>query len=525
MSRPNEPTDPNKQTIESVSLPQIPIPSPSQLPSTPSSSSSCHPTGSSFLSSSSPPSLHPLPLPSPPPLSLASLEVVPASESHTSTTTNEENPKNSEAPHTEVTQDTLTPPTPLSLTIPLLAFTTHQFSAPLLDCGFITFTLEELVNASYDSLVAKVIVSIEKILLSQNDEAQRHAEWVEWMEGSTGGGIGESELDDIGRIGLGDTLTRGPLGNLGSGVGELGLRSALRREKIYIFRGGALEVFGQKRSKGLRDKKDQKRRWEFRIYEDPVDGKPGESENAEMRDARILRQARKRLETELAIGRPPVRECVGENQENEEMAVSRPIQRNENVGEIEDEIDEDNPHPQQPKTDPSNPPNSSLPPPTQSRTPLSTLSPLPKNKEYNPITIYIHWKPEPLIPTEYNERTTRMRPIVGSASIAHLHPATPGDDDGGCMVLPAEDERKKEEEEEEEEQDMEQIRKQEQETSQAREINLTILHPSFPTHEQFTDRYGAGDSNETDSEGIRELLRFLRERGGKDELIVEYLLL
>ncbi|TGO28443.1 hypothetical protein BPAE_0027g00100 [Botrytis paeoniae] len=422
-NEPNEPTDPNKQTIESVSFPQIPIPStfdsPSQLPSAASSSSSSHPAGSSFISSNSLPSLHPLP--PPPPLSLAYLEVVLASESHSHSSTNEKNPNNSEAPHPEVIQDTLTPQTPhqsalpLSLTIPLLAFTAHKSSTPLLDCGTITFTPKELTDASYDFLVAKVIVSIEKVLLSQKYEAQKHVEWVEWMEeiedrgeGSMGDGIGECEIDDIGSIGSEDTVTHGPLGKLGSGVGGVGLGFALRREKLSNFRGGALEIFGRNKSNGLRDRKDRKRRWEFRIYEDPVDREPGRSETAE------IRQARKILEIELAIGRQPVREHVGENQENEEM------------GEADD--------------------------------------------------------------------------------------------------LLAGDERNKEEE-----QDIEQIRDQEQKTIQTREINLTPLHPSFPTHlqftEQFIDLYGDSDSDETNSAGIRELLRFLRERGGRDELIVEYVIL
>ncbi|TGO61580.1 hypothetical protein BCON_0026g00240 [Botryotinia convoluta] len=516
MSEPNEPNELNKQIIESDSLPQISIPSVSDSPSPISPSSS----SSSLLAVSLSHSLQSAHSPSPPTsLSLASLKIVSksTSHSHSHTSSNESNESNKpnppKEPSTEPLQNSQIPQTPqqaLSLTIPLLAFATHETKTPLLDCGSITLTPEELVDASYDFLLARVIISIEKVLLSQRDEAQKHVEWMEWMEGSEDreeGGIG----DGIGR----DTLTHGPPGIWGSGVGGVGLGSAMRREKISNFRGGALEIYGRNKSKGLRDRKDRKRRWDFQIYEDPVDREPERPETA-----RISRQARERLEREQIVGGLRAREYVGENQENEEMRASRQTRQienvgegNEDVGEIEDEVDEHNPQPQEP-TNPSNPTNSSLPP-TQPRTPLDTLSRLPKHKECNPINLYIHWKPEPIIPAEYVERTTRMCPIAGSPRRSRFHPQTPEDGDGGRLVNGADgslagDEQNKEE-------------ATPQTQTQTREINLTTLHPSFPTHEQFTDAYGDGD--ETNEEGIRELLLFLRERGGRDELIMEYLLL
>ncbi|TGO40362.1 hypothetical protein BHYA_0038g00360 [Botrytis hyacinthi] len=554
MSKPKEPTDPKKQTIESISLPQISITSPSGSPS-PSPSPTSPPSPSSsphagFLShpSDSPSSPPPLLLP-PPSLSLTSLEITPHSDSNSHTPSNEwKTPKISAEPSTEPPPSSPTPHQPalsLSLTIPLLAFPSRKSSTPLLDCGCITFSPEELVDASYDFLVARVMISIEKILLSQRDEAQKHVEWMEGIgdggERSAGDGIVSSEIDEVGGIGLGDTLPHGPLGNLGNGVGDVGLGSALRRERISNFRGGALEIFGQNRSKGLGHKKDRKRRWEFQIYEDPVNREPGRPEAAEMRDAKISRPSRERLagERELIIGEQRAREYVGEDQENEDLGASQQTRRN---GEIaNDEVAENDAQPAE-----LHPTNCSLPPPpTQSRTPLATLSHLPKIKECNPITLYIHWTPEPLIPAEYVERTSRMCPIVGSPSIARLlQPSTPGNGDGRNFVsevddFPAEDESKEEKEKEAAKRtpiqtltttpnDPDPIERSST-TSIAPEerekLNLTILHSSFPTHAQFTDAYGNGDGEETKSEGIRELLRFLRERGGRDELIVEYLLL
>ncbi|TGO12837.1 hypothetical protein BTUL_0081g00130 [Botrytis tulipae] len=558
---PTNPTNPTEQTVESMSLPQISIPSKSDFPSPsltspPSPSSSPHANLLSHLgnSPSSPPSPSPLP---PPSLSLTSLEIEstskPRSESASHASKSQPNkPTPPAAPSIEPPPSSPTPHQPalsLPLTIPLLAFTSHKSPTPLLDCGSITFSPEELVDASYDFLVARVMISIEKILLSQRDEAQKHVEWMEANggdeigigdggEGSMGDGIVGSEIDDVGDFhgGIGgDTLPHTPLGNRGSGVGDVGLGSALRREGISNLRCGVLEMFGQNKSKGLRDKKDRKRRWEFQIYEDPVDREPGGPEVATM-----SRPSRERLanEREQIDGGQQVREHVGEDQENEEMGGSRQIQTrpNENVGEIANDAQPGDFHPT----------NSSLPPPTQSRTPLATLSHLPKPKECNPITLYIHWTPEPLIPAEYIERTTRMCPIAGAPSITRLlHPSTSGDEDGDGRNLfnevndiPTGDESKEEEKEAKKPpiqtltttpNDPTELSSPTSPTSttaaESEKLNLTILHASFPTHAQFTDAYGNGDGEETSSEGIRELLRFVRERGERDELIVEYVLL
>ncbi|KAF7931075.1 uncharacterized protein EAE97_009284 [Botrytis byssoidea] len=455
-------------------------------------------------------------------------------------------------PSTEPPPSSPTPHQPalsLSLTIPLLAFTSHKSPTPLLNCGSITFSPEELVDASYDFLVAKVMISIEKILLSQRDEAPKHAEWMEGIgdggEGSMGDGIIGTEFDDIGDFhgGIGgDTLPHAPLGNRGSGVGDVGLGSALRHEGISNLRCGVLEMFGQSKSKELRDKKDRKRRWEFQIYEDPVDREPGRPEAAT-----ISRPSRERLanEREQIDGGQRVREHVGEDQENEETGGSRQIQTrpNENVGEIANDAQSGKLHPT----------NSSLPPPTQSRTPLATLSYLPKPKECNPTTLYIHWTPEPLIPAEYIERTTRMCPTVhvSSSRISQFHPSTSGDEDGdGRNIVKEVDDIHTEGESKEKEEEEEAAKNPPIPTlsttptpnnpdaikpfsttststtpAESEKLNLTILHASFPTHAQFTDAYGNGDGEEMNSEGIRELLRFVRERGGRDELIVEYVLL
>ncbi|THV54975.1 hypothetical protein BGAL_0016g00180 [Botrytis galanthina] len=545
LNEPNEPTDLKDQTIESVSLPQIPIPIPSTSDSTsPSPTSPPSPSPSPhavFLShSSNPPSSPPSPLPLPPPsLSLTSLEVILASESHSHTPANESNkPIPPAEPSTNPPPSYPTPHQPalsLPLTIPLLAFPSHKSSTPLLDCGFLTFRPEELVDASYDFLVAKVMISIEKILLSRRDEAQKHIEWMGGVgdggEGSMGDGMVGSEIDEVGSVGLGNTLPHAPLGNLGSGVGDVGLGSALRREGISNLCCGSLEIFGQSRSKRSRDEKDRKRRWEFQIYEDPVDREPGRPEAAEMRDARISRLSRETLTSERGpiIGGQRAREHVGEDQENEAMGASQQTRRNGDIA--NDEVAEYN---------------------TQSRTPLATISLPPKIKECNPITLYIHWTPEPLIPAEYAERTTRICPTIGSSKISQFHPSTSGDGDGDRRNFvgevddfPTEDESKEEEDEKEVKKEKEKEVKNtpartltttpndpnaiesSSTTSTAPEerekINLTTLHSSFPTHAQFTDAYGDGE--ETNAEGIRELLRFLRERGGRDELIVEYLLL
>lgn len=337
-----------------------------------------------------------------------------------------------------------------------------------------------------------------------------------------GDGMVGSEIDEVGSIGLGSTLPHAPLGNLGSGVGDVGLGSALRRDGISNLCCGSLEIFGQSRSRGLRDEKDRKRRWEFQIYEDPVDREAGRPEAAEMRDARISRLSRERLasEREPIIGGQRAREHVGEDQENEAMGASQQTRRN---GEIaNDEVAEYN---------------------TQSRTPLATISLPPKIKECNPITLYIHWTPEPLIPAEYAERTTRISPTISSSKISQFHPSTSGDGDGHGRNFPGEvdDFPTEDESKEEDEKEVKNTPVQTLTTTpndphpiesssttltapeEREKINLTTLHSSFPTHAQFTDAYGDGE--ETNAEGIRELLRFLRERGGRDELIVEYLLL
>ncbi|KAF7896472.1 hypothetical protein EAF00_006486 [Botryotinia globosa] len=449
-------------------------------------------------------------------------------------------PKILTAPSTEPPPSSPTPHHPalsLSLTIPLLAFTSHKSSTPLLDCGSITFSPEELVDASYDYLLARVMISIKKILLSQRDEAPKHVEWMEEIgdggEGSMGDGIVGSEIDDVGdfhgRIG-GDTLPHAPLGNRGSGVGDVGLGSALRREGISNLRCGVLEMFGQSKSKGFREKKDRKRRWEFQIYEDPVDREPERPEVAEMREARISRPSRERLanEREQIDGGQRAREHVGEDQENEEMGASQQTKQN---GEIANHEVAGND--------------------AQSRTPLATLSHLPKPKECSPTTLYIHWTPEPLIPAEYIERTSRMCPIIGSASTARLlHPSTSGDADGDGRNsvnevddVPTEDESKEEAAAKKppiqtlttttttttpndpDAMKPSSTTSTSKTPAESEKLNLTILHASFPTHAQFTDAYGNGDGEETNSEGIRELLRFVRERGGRDELIVDYVLL
>ncbi|TGO57412.1 hypothetical protein BOTNAR_0202g00160 [Botryotinia narcissicola] len=556
MSKPNDPndptdpTDPTEQTVESVSLPQISIPSKSDSPSPsltspPSPSSSLHASSLSYSgdSSCSPPSPSPLSLPS---LSLTSLEIESKSKSESALhpTTNQPNkPTPPAAPSTEPPPSSPTPHQPalsLSLTIPLLAFTSHKSPTPLLDCGSITFSPKELVDASYDFLVAKVIISIEKILLSQRDEAQKHVEWMEeglangrdeigigdGGEGSMGDGIVGSEFDDVGDFhgGIGgDTLPHSPLGNRGSGVGDVGIGSALRREGISNLRCGVLEMFGQSKSKGLRDKKDRKRRWEFQIYEDPVDREPGRPEAAT-----ISRPSRERLasEREQIDGGQRAREHVGEDQENEEIGASQQTRQN---GEIasDEVVGKD----------------------AQSRTPLATLSYLPKNKECNPNTLYIHWTPEPLIPAEYIERTNRMCPTVhvSSSRISQFHPSTPGNRDGRNIVNEVDDIHTEGESKEKEKEEAKKAPIQTLSTTttpndpdaikpsfttststtpaESEKLNLTILHASFPTHAQFTDAYGNGDGEETSSEGIRELLRFVRERGGRDELIVGYVLL
>ncbi|KAF7924804.1 hypothetical protein EAE99_006281 [Botrytis elliptica] len=365
-------------------------------------------------------------------------------------------------------------------------------------------------------------------------------------EGVMGDGIegGEMVVSGVSGISGGNTLTHNPLGNLGSRVGEVGLGSAWRREQTSPFHGGALGIFGQHKSQGLRGEKDRKRRWEFQIYEDPVDGKPEGSETAEMREMRRRRQAGERWAMERASGGPRARECAGENQENqenEERERRRPTRQAGDVRESgNDEVDEyDGPQPAEPHSNRSALPPP--PPPTQSRIPLAPLSRLPKPKECTPITLSIHWNPEPLIPAAYIERTTRMCAIVCASRSSLFHLSNPGDgdedeDEGNLFKeaenLPAEDERNRKEE------DPAQTRAAtlndpliEISSTTALEnlpkMNLTTLHPSFPTHLQFSDLYGNSDSSSTatNSEGIQEILQFLHEREGRDELIVEYLLL
>ncbi|TGO81608.1 hypothetical protein BPOR_1084g00010 [Botrytis porri] len=597
-----DPTDPNKQPNESVSLSQIPIPStsdshpPFSASLAPSSPSSSPHAGCLSHSSDSPSAPRPsLPLP-PCSLSLASLEVVlesesesytndsndskvsnnsnnsnspnPPQESHTEppqnshTSPNEENSQNSEEPPTLPLPSSPTPP-PLPLTIPLLAFTSRQpkSSTPLLDCGTITFTPEELIDASYDLLIAKVIHSIDRVLLLRRDEALRCVEWMGGIgdvEGSEpvedrrmDDGIAESYgVNDDANIGSESTLTHTPLGNPGSSVGDVGLGCALRREKLSNIGIGALEIYGQRKSKGFKYKKTGR--------------EGGNSGFMSIREVKRIRRARERLEIESETGGLRVRGHVGVDRGNGELGVNRPIRRN--VDEDGREI-ENNPQP--------NRTTSSLSPPTQSRTPLATLSLLslfPKPKECTPTTLYIHWKPEPLIPAEYMQRIIRMDPIIGSSSKSLFHLSNPGDGDGdeknldnGADDVPVGDERNEKGEDDEEEFREEEGKKEEkaekQDPSQTHsskvttdenikitksernkrnkheeEIhanNLTPLHPSFHTYsqftEQFSDLYGTSDDEDDDndndnksSKGIRELLRFLSGRGGRDELIVEY---
>ncbi|KAF7908143.1 uncharacterized protein EAF01_003898 [Botrytis porri] len=438
-----DPTDPNKQPNESVSLSQIPIPStsdshpPFSASLAPSSPSSSPHAGCLSHSSDSPSAPRPsLPLP-PCSLSLASLEVVlesesesytndsndskvsnnsnnsnspnPPQESHTEppqnshTSPNEENSQNSEEPPTLPLPSSPTPP-PLPLTIPLLAFTSRQpkSSTPLLDCGTITFTPEELIDAR-----------------SEPVEDRRMDD-----------GIAESYgVNDDANIGSESTLTHTPLGNPGSSVGDVGLGCALRREKLSNIGIGALEIYGQRKSKGFKYKKTGRE---------------------EMREVKRIRRARERLEIESETGGLRVRGHVGVDRGNGELGVNRPIRRN--VDEDGREI-ENNPQP--------NRTTSSLSPPTQSRTPLATLSLLslfPKPKECTPTTLYIHWKPEPLIPAEYMQRIIRMDPIIGSSSKSLFHLSNPGDGDGdeknldnGADDVPVGDERNEKGEDDEEE--------------------------------------------------------------------------
>ncbi|KAF7882420.1 uncharacterized protein EAF02_005783 [Botrytis sinoallii] len=538
MSKPNEPnnspdpTDPNKQTIESVSLPQISIPStsdsPSPSPTSPSSPPS-PPQAVSHSHSADSPSSPPFPLPTT--LSLISLEIESKSHSHThpSSPSKDEEPPNPPAEPSTETQPSSPAPDQPGLSLPLFAFTSSESKTALINCGFITFTPEELDNASYDFLVARVIISIEKKLRSQREEAQKH---VEWMEESGDGGEGL----------MGDGIKGGEMGD-GGGVSS-SRRSRFRERietgtNIPLPRRSIRDIWSTQ-EQGIKGEKDRKKRWEFQIYEDPVDGKPEGFETTEMREMRRMRPAGERWAIELASGGQRVRECAGENQENEEGGRSRQTRRDEDVGESgNDEVDDDGQQPAEP-----HPTRSALsPPPTQSRIPLAPLSRLPKHKECKPITLYIHWNPEPLIPAAYVERTTRMCPIVGASRRSLFQPATPGDGDrdrdGGNLVkeaenLPAEDESNREEEENPAQARAATLNDPIETSSTTalenlQKMNLTTLHPSFPTHLQFGDLYGDSDSDSsstaTNSEGIQEMLRFLHERGGRDELIVEYLLL
>ncbi|KAJ8059635.1 hypothetical protein OCU04_011287 [Sclerotinia nivalis] len=164
-------------------------------------------------------------------------------------------------------------------------------------------------------------------------------------------------------------------------------------------------------------------------------------------------------------------------------------------------------------SDPSNPPN-----PTPPRTPQNPSSQSSKAQECHLTSLSIHWNPF-FIPTEYIDRSHSMRllsskrappPPLTFKGIVDDEVEIAGGDRG-------EGDRREEKEAEEKEEEQ-------------KEIKVTEITPGFPTREKFAEEgsWQSGEGNEDENEneeGIEELLRFLIQRGGRDELIAEYFLL